>query len=130
MSTLKIGARSLSASSLSSTRPSNTILGTQRNRDHQNFLNPGLRTHFIAIMPTASNLNHPDSERGAEANYSTSTRRVMSDVGASTGASTSHTRSGRSGDGLERFQLSPVPTGNPLKQQGRCIRTAAALVIG
>lgn len=129
MSTLKIGARSLSASSLSSTRASNTILGTQRNRDHQNFLNPGLRTHFIAIMPTASNLNHPDSERGAEANYSTSTRRVM-DVGASTGSPTSHTRSGRSGDGLERFQLSPVPTGNPLKQQGRCIRSAAALVIG
>ncbi|KAJ4490372.1 MoaB/Mog domain-containing protein [Lentinula aciculospora] len=40
------------------------------------------------------------------------------------------TRSGRSGDGMKRFDLSPAPTQNPLGEEGRCIRTAAALVIG
>ncbi|KAJ3783059.1 MoaB/Mog domain-containing protein [Lentinula aff. detonsa] len=40
------------------------------------------------------------------------------------------TRSGRSGDGMKRFELSPIPTENPLGQEGWCIRTAAALVIG
>ncbi|KAJ3979132.1 MoaB/Mog domain-containing protein [Lentinula detonsa] len=31
---------------------------------------------------------------------------------------------------MKRFELSPIPTENPLGQEGWCIRTAAALVIG
>ncbi|KIK61302.1 hypothetical protein GYMLUDRAFT_42880 [Collybiopsis luxurians FD-317 M1] len=50
--------------------------------------------------------------------------------GSESRVTSSQTRSSRSGDGMKRFQLSPVPTKNPLGEEGRCIRTAAALVIG
>lgn len=46
------------------------------------------------------------------------------------GESAGQTRSGRSGDGMKRFDLSSISAKNPLGQEGRCIRTAAALVIG
>ncbi|KAF5392696.1 hypothetical protein D9757_001004 [Collybiopsis confluens] len=67
----------------------------------------------------------------------TMTNDSAADTGAATAAGDSHeeatvsqTRSSRSGDGMKRFELSPIPSKNPLGEEGRCIRTAAALVIG
>ncbi|KAF9078406.1 MoaB/Mog domain-containing protein [Rhodocollybia butyracea] len=69
-------------------------------------------------MPSSPPSSIPVGTPGA--NYSTSVD----------GTDTAQTRSGRSGDGLERFNLSPISTSNPLGEEGKCIRTAAALVIG
>lgn len=104
---------------LSGTRPLNTKLVTL------GFLNkPGTRSHFVAIMPSSPPSSLPGSIAPTGANYSTSVD------GSGKGTETAQTRSGRSGDGLERFKLSPIPTTNPLGEEGRCIRTASALVIG
>ncbi|KAJ3839105.1 MoaB/Mog domain-containing protein [Lentinula raphanica] len=110
---------------------------------------PTQNSNMTGYPEPKSLLHHTSTERGrgslsmSSSKYSTLPDRgavnaaagadaSVLDTGNATRARESvvQTRSGRSGDGMKRFDLSPIPTENPLGQEGRRIRTAAALVIG
>ncbi|KAJ3909632.1 MoaB/Mog domain-containing protein [Lentinula edodes] len=129
-SLVKLGSRSHFIAIMPSSSPTQTLdissqsepkslhhtSGTERNR-----ATPSMSSSKYSTMP-----NRDVVDAAAAADVSS----VGSGNAVCPGESAGQTRSGRSGDGMKRFDLSSISAKNPLGQEGRCIRTAAALVIG